>query len=340
VLLVDHDQPQLAERQEQRRAGPDHDPRPAAGHALPDPPALGRGDARVPFGRHGAEPHLETAHHRLGQGDLGQQDQDLAVGILGQGGGDRLQIDLGLARAGDAVQQRRLEAALPQHLAQHVGAGLLAGVERLGRQGEIGRREAVVGLDEFERQRALLDQPLHHPRRHAGDIGQGRAGHRTVLGGGQHLQPGRRHAGGLGSGQDQHLVGLGRRMAQAAQGHGQGPAGNIDRIARRPVDEGQDAGRQGRVVELFQHRLQRPIAARPIAQGGDHAANHAGPQRHGHVVAQSQVQALGLGVVEGLRQRHGQKDGGDARHGKQLLPRKSVQVEMKHHRAPQAGVNR
>src|SRR3546814_12918428 len=49
----------------------------------------------------------EALEEGLGQRDLGQQDEALAAG--GDRGGDRLEIDFGLARSGDAVEQPGLE---------------------------------------------------------------------------------------------------------------------------------------------------------------------------------------------------------------------------------------
>ncbi len=56
---------------------------PPVATAVPDLAAHGRGDVRMPFGRRDAEPLGEAGDHRLGQGDLRQQDQDLGVGIAG-----------------------------------------------------------------------------------------------------------------------------------------------------------------------------------------------------------------------------------------------------------------
>ena len=113
MLLVDHDQPQVAERQEQGRAGADHDAAAAGGHRLPDPAPRGRGDAGVPFGRAAAPKRSSNrAITAWVRAISGSRISTWAVGIGGQGRGDGLQIDLGLARAGDPVEQGGLEAAL------------------------------------------------------------------------------------------------------------------------------------------------------------------------------------------------------------------------------------
>ena len=80
----------------------------------------------------------------------------------------RLEIDLRLAGAGDAVEQRDGIAALRHGGAQGIGGGELAerqvglGEVRIGRLGDrLGRQ-----YDGFER--AFVDQPVDHAGGHAG----------------------------------------------------------------------------------------------------------------------------------------------------------------------------
>jgi hypothetical protein len=61
VLLVDHHQPQLAERQEQGRAGPDHDPRRPVATPSQARRRLGGETPGVPLDRGGAEPGSKRA---------------------------------------------------------------------------------------------------------------------------------------------------------------------------------------------------------------------------------------------------------------------------------------
>ena len=77
VLLIHHDQAQIDEGQKQSRARPDHDVAAPGDHRLPHLAAARRGDAGMPFGRSGAEPGRDPLDQGLGQGDLGQQDEDL-----------------------------------------------------------------------------------------------------------------------------------------------------------------------------------------------------------------------------------------------------------------------
>ncbi len=64
----------------------------------------------MPFGRAHAEALREAVEELRRERDLGHQDQRLAA--LADRLGDRLEIDLGLARAGHAVEQIDREAAM------------------------------------------------------------------------------------------------------------------------------------------------------------------------------------------------------------------------------------
>ena len=108
VRLVDDDQAEVRIGQEQGRAGADHDLRLAAGDRPPGAAALRRAEVRMPGDRLAAEARLEALEERLGQRDLGKQHERLPA--LPERLGDRLEIDLGLARAGDAVEQEGGEA--------------------------------------------------------------------------------------------------------------------------------------------------------------------------------------------------------------------------------------
>ena len=108
VLLVDDDEAEIVEGQEQRRAGADDDARLARGRGAPGAAALGRRQRRMPFDRRAAEARLEAVHELAGERDLRQHDQRLPA--LLQRARHGLEIDLGLAGAGDAVEQRDGEA--------------------------------------------------------------------------------------------------------------------------------------------------------------------------------------------------------------------------------------
>ncbi len=105
MLLVDHDQAEPLDRREHRRARPHAHARLALAQPPPLLAALGRGEARVQH-RHGlAEARDEATHDLRRQRDLGDQhDRPPAPRERTR---RRAQVDLGLARAGDAVQQQR-----------------------------------------------------------------------------------------------------------------------------------------------------------------------------------------------------------------------------------------
>ena len=145
VLLVDHDQPERGKRQEQGRAGADHDPLAAFGDAPPGAPARGRAELGVPERRRPAEALGEALEQLRGERDLRQQDQRPAPG--GEHRRHRLEIDRGLAGAGHAFEQR------------HAMAARDAGAERL----------RGLGLRRRERRRPAIGH-----RRRLGRLGQGR----------------------------------------------------------------------------------------------------------------------------------------------------------------------
>ena len=114
--------------------------------------------SRMPFGGADAEPRREAIEELRGQRDLRHQDQHLlaAPDRLGH----RLEIDLGLARAGDAVDQGHGEAARADAGAQRIGRGAL-------RVGELRHGEVRIGLPrhrlrrQHQRfQRAVVDQAI------------------------------------------------------------------------------------------------------------------------------------------------------------------------------------
>ena len=110
VLFIDHDEPEIGVGQKQRRARADHDRRLAGRDRRPIARARARRQFRMPFHRPHAEAPREAVEKLAGQRDLRHQDQRLPAAADGLG--DRLEIDLGLARAGDAVEQRDMEAAV------------------------------------------------------------------------------------------------------------------------------------------------------------------------------------------------------------------------------------
>ena len=171
VLLVDHDQAEIDVGQEQRRAGADDHARLAGCGCPPGAGALGRGQRRVPLDRRAAEAAREAVHELAGQRDLRQHDQRLAA--LLQRAGDGLEVDLRLARAGDAIEQRDGEGRRFDRSAHGVrGRRLVIAELDLG-MGRVGTRIAPLG-DRDLHQRAGRDQAVDHAGRAAG-LGRERA---------------------------------------------------------------------------------------------------------------------------------------------------------------------
>ena len=111
VLLVEDDHLQLTEGQEQRRTRANDDPGLALGHRAPGLGALLAGQIRVPQRRGAAEALLEAAEPLPGQRNLRQHDQNLPrVGRVGEQTVEHVEVNLGLTRAGNPVDQGDAEA--------------------------------------------------------------------------------------------------------------------------------------------------------------------------------------------------------------------------------------
>jgi hypothetical protein len=107
VRFVDDDQPEPGVGEEERGTGADHHFGIAARDRPPGAAALGLPEAGMPGDRLMPEARGEALQKRLGERDLGQQYQSLPA--LPKGFGHRLEIDFGLARSGDSVEQERRE---------------------------------------------------------------------------------------------------------------------------------------------------------------------------------------------------------------------------------------
>ena len=121
VLLIDDDQAEIGVGQKQRRARADDDGDFAVGDRPPGARAAARRELRMPFRRAHAEARGEAVEELRGERDLRHQDQALPAGA--DRVGHRLEINFGLARAGDAVEQRDRIAALGDGCFQRRGGG-------------------------------------------------------------------------------------------------------------------------------------------------------------------------------------------------------------------------
>ena len=104
VLLIDDDQAEIGIGQKQRRARADDDRYFAFGDGPPGARAPARRQFRMPFRRPRAEARGEAVEELRGERDLRHQDQ--ALPAAADRVRHRLEINFGLAGAGDAVEQR------------------------------------------------------------------------------------------------------------------------------------------------------------------------------------------------------------------------------------------
>ena len=160
VLLIDDDQPEIGVGQKQRRARADDDGYLPFSDSAPGARAPARRELRMPFRRARAEARGEAVEKLRGERDFRHEDQ--ALPAAADRVGHRLEINFGLARAGDAVEQRDRIAALGERGFQLRGGGALRGRK-------IRLREIRIGLfgDRLRRQhhgfqRAIVDQPVDH----------------------------------------------------------------------------------------------------------------------------------------------------------------------------------
>ena len=121
----------------------------------------------MPFQRPHAEALREAIEKLSGQRDLRHQDQRLLAAADDLG--DRLEIDFGLARAGDAVEQRDVKAAIrPQAPASHRRAVRCCGEKSGSAKAGSGAGGGSRRRHRLDRQRALVDEAVDHAGADAG----------------------------------------------------------------------------------------------------------------------------------------------------------------------------
>ena len=322
VLLVDHHEPQPPGRREDRRARADDDPRVAGEDAPPLAPAFARPEPAV------KDRHLapETAAHPLdqlvGERDLRHEQDDLAAGGEGRRGGG--EEDLGLAAAGDAVQEEGGVPPACHRLRDRVGGRALR------------RREGGAGRVLGRRRRGAcahdgLGEPGGHqrPERRGADAGRarGRGGELRVRGRGEYVVGAR--AGGRAAGERRLLLGgeaagepertLLARSWDGSRHDGRDHLGERDEIVSRgPAAELEQIGRQERVrIEHVDDAAQ--LAGRQgVGEGRNHPGARLAAERHAHAHARPDAlpqrlgNAVGEEVVPGDGRQRG--DGDQAMH--------------------------
>jgi hypothetical protein len=135
----------------------------------PGAAALRLAEARMPGDRLVAEAGGEALQERLGERDLGQQDERLASPAKRLG--DRLEIDFGLARAGDSVEQEGRELGRLHRLDQPVRRRALGEIELRRVVVRIGEGKGIVDRDFDRLDCAGLDQAANDP---VGNVGRQR----------------------------------------------------------------------------------------------------------------------------------------------------------------------
>ena len=150
MLLVDHDQPEVVERGEHRRARPHAHPRLAGAQPEPLVVALARPELRVQDRDRLAEARLEAAHGLGRERDLGDEHDRAAP--RREGGGRGPEVDLGLPGAGHAMEAGSAPGPLGAQRALDRGErGRLGGAEPRGlvaaRADERDGRPALGGPD-------------------------------------------------------------------------------------------------------------------------------------------------------------------------------------------------
>ncbi len=192
VLLVQDDQAQVRRWGEDRAAGPDHHRRPARGDPLPVPMPLGVAQMAVQD-RHLAETQTKPLDRLRREADLRHQDNRLPP--VADHFGDRLNIDLGLAAAGHAVDEDRLVFLCADRCQDDVQGALLIRVERqvglafpgggagfstaLDSAGP--RDDKTLAAKRVDRGRGASGRPGQLLRRHRLRAGRQRLHHRQLL---------------------------------------------------------------------------------------------------------------------------------------------------------------
>ena len=268
----------------------------------------------MPLGRRHAEAAAEAVEPLGGERDLRQQHQHLAPGL--QGRGDGFQIDLGLAGAGDTVEQGDRVVAGAHGRRQLFRRRLLH-----LRQRDPGPRPIRAGKgrrpwQRYRREQAGLGQAFDDARPDPGFLRQlPRRPGQAVLQQLQDSAPGRRQP---------DLV-LGRRLRQAksrkrlgrqqglrgAERHAQDRAARHQAIGRDPLDEAPRHLAEGRQVIGLDDQSQAFGRQRLGLRLGipDHARQLAVAERHAHQPTGFQAHARRQDVVVGLGQRQGQQNG-------------------------------
>ena len=218
VLFIDDDEAEVCIGKEQRRARTGDYADFATRDRMPGAGAPPRAQLRMPFRRPHPETRCESIEKLPRERNLRHQDQ--ALPTARNCFGDGLEIDLGLARAGDAIEQGHGKAAV------HAIAQCCAGFGLCGR--EIRHRVGGIGWARDRRCRqfqnfecTFIDQTVDHAGRYAGLVGGVALAVGEAVGKqAQHPAAGRRHAfRGRAGKPDADAQALGAQMLAHPQRH-------------------------------------------------------------------------------------------------------------------------
>ncbi|MEY9106359.1 hypothetical protein ABH999_002555 [Bradyrhizobium yuanmingense] len=316
VLLIDDDEAKIGVREKQRRTRADHDRRRTFGDRGPIARAGARGELGMPFDRPHAKTLREAIEELAGQRDLRHQDQRLLAAADHLG--DRFEIDLGLARAGDAVEQRDMEGAVGRERAHRIHTGTLQRRKIRPAEFRIGCRRRRRRRHWLNRERAFIDEAVDHARGDAGLLGRlGLAVQQPVRQQrdnalARRCQALRRIAGQAHAGAHP----LRAEIFAHAQAHAQHHAARAQRVVCDPVHHRAQLRLERRNVELLADLLEAVMQAR-IGIGvlaPDHGQHLARTERHTDEIASLQLHAarhlVGIGLVERDRHQHIDHAGG------------------------------
>ena len=263
-----------------------------------------RGDIRVPFHRHHAEPVMEALFPGSRQRDFGEQDQDLPPGI--KAALHRIEIDFGLSRPGHPVEKEGGEPLAKTR--RDLGCRGLLVLGQVGTGAGAGRRRGgfITDKDRLQRAGSL----------HAGDdagadtglalnfCGSHRACHAENL---RHPLPRRGELFALGKMlRTAEQLSLRRRLQglRLAERHFRHTADRRHRPCRHPFQEINKARFQlwqcGHLADSLQC-LRRHV---PLARPQNDAVKLARPERYADNGAARQRAVTCRVVVEGAVERH------------------------------------
>ena len=161
VLLVDHGQTKVGERQEQGRACADHHRRGAVGDGPPGDPPLRRPQFGMPHRRRAAEARLKTRQPLRGERDLRHQNQNLPAGR--ERGGDGLE-ETSVLPAPVTPSSKRPKTPARDRRVGRVAAASMVGRKRGRVSAGLGGAKAGGGGVVTSAKRAGGDQAFDHRR--------------------------------------------------------------------------------------------------------------------------------------------------------------------------------